>query len=121
MGLTPLRTHRLPLPRPGHRHRRLAQTGSAHDQGRRLRRMVPPLGPHHPRLRPGDTEPPALEKIRYGHGALRGHWAVALGCLRAGTAGAGDPHTVPGHEARVLARATPQRPAQICLLPAPGR
>jgi hypothetical protein len=56
---------------------------------------------------------PALEKVCYGPGDLRGYWAVAIGFLMAGTAGEGNPHAVPGHEARVLERATPQIPGQI--------
>src|SRR5215510_14987228 len=68
MGVPPLRTHRLPVQRGWHLHRRLAKLRTTDGQGRRVAGMVQPIGPHDPRLGHRHMEQPPLEKVRHGQG-----------------------------------------------------
>jgi hypothetical protein len=65
MGVSTRGTHRLPGQWHRRLHRRLPERGTADSEGLRLRRVIQPIRPHHARLRHGDMQEPALEKIGY--------------------------------------------------------
>jgi hypothetical protein len=81
--------------------------------------MVQPIRPHDPRLRHGDMQEPPVQNVRHGprHPLERG--GPRVGRLLPGARGEGDAGAVIGYQPRVLERAAPQGPCEICDDPGP--